>query len=442
MNSICIREYAHIIAESNVENSLDVCSVSKLDWEYLEKMAFSDEKQNSFIKVSQFQGEKALKVVNYVGVISTPYGTHIEILPKTNVQLNQSDELDTRKLLCNMLAEVYRLPFIETKEANLETFNKPLIEALISLFLTRLASVVRRGIRKDYHRIEEEERFLRGQLLMTLQLRQPIGKQHLFQISYDIFSENRAENRLIHSALIQVSKWSKDEQNIKLARELRFAFNEIPFSSNYKADFAHWQDTRDMVSYQPLLQLVRFILNQQSPFAIKGQHEGISFLFPMEKLFEEYVAIKLAKLLPTNLELKPQIARKFLVNKPKNAFLLKPDIAIIDKKTKNIVAILDTKWKLIDQNAQYDNGADDVKAGISQGDMYQLYAYGCKYLEGKGNLFLIYPQWEKFHQRFQFEFQDGLSLDVIPFNMKNYLDAELSLFINSFANNTHDDAAA
>ena len=433
MNAICIREYAHILAEANVESSLDVCSISKRDWEYLEKLAFSDEKQNSFIRVSQFQGAKALKVVNYVGVISTPDGTHIEILPKTNVQVKQSYELDTRKLLCKMLAEVYRLPFIETKEANVEIFNKPLIEALISLFLTRLASVVRRGIRKDYHRIEEEERFLKGQLLMALQLRQPIGKQHLFQISYDVFSENRAENRLIHAALIQVCKWSKDEQNLKLARELRFAFNEIPVSSNYKVDFIHWKDTRDMASYQPLLQLVRLILNQQSPFAIKGQYDGISFLFPMEKLFEEYVAIKMAKQLSTQFELKPQIAREFLVKKPKNAFLLKPDIAIIDKETKNIVAILDTKWKLIDQDAQYDNGADDVKAGISQGDMYQLYAYGNKYFEGgKGKLVLIYPQWEKFVKGFQFEFQEGLSLDVIPFDMKNSQLA-LSPFTNSLA---------
>ena len=84
------------------------------------------------------------------------------------------------------------------------------------------------------------------------------------------------------------------------------------------------------------------------------------------------------------------------------------------------ICILDTKWKLIDQNAKYDNGNVDNKAGISQGDMYQMFAYGHKYLkEGKGKLVLIYPKWINFVKEECFVLDDDLNLEVFPFNLDN-----------------------
>jgi 5-methylcytosine-specific restriction enzyme subunit McrC len=41
-----------------------------------------------------------------------------------------------------------------------------------------------------------------------------------------------------------------------------------------------------------------------------------------------------------------------------------------------------SKWKRLDSNDK------ENKYGISQGDMYQLYAYGQKYLNGSGDMFL------------------------------------------------------
>ena len=54
--------------------------------------------------------------------------------------------------------------------------------------------------------------------------------------------------------------------------------------------------------------------------------------------------------------------------------------------------VLDTKLKVLDQNKS--NGSD--KYGLSQADFYQMFAYGQNYLAGKGNVFLLSPQTEKF----------------------------------------------
>jgi len=423
MSELSIREFGYIIQKATNEqlsndepsSSLDVCAVNPEAWEYLEGYAYNSDKENRFIRPSSYNGKKALQVVNFVGVISLPGDIHLEILPKTSE--NSQDNIEVRKLLVRMLSEVYELAFIKNNEANLEVLDRPLHEILITWFLEDLANVVRKGIRKDYERIEAEEKFLKGRLLVSQQINQPVSRRHLFRIAYDIFSENRAENRLIHSALVQVAKWSQCENNQKLARELRFAFNEIPKSTDYKTDFGQWRNSRDMISYKPLLYWVRLILNQQSPFSIKGDSKGISFLFPMETLFEKYVAKILEKNIQSNYRVETQVRNKFLSKKPQ-AFLLKPDLAIY--KDGQIVNILDTKWKLIDQKALYDNGNEDKKAKISQADMYQMFAYGHKYLkEGKGKLVLIYPWCSKFTEEKQFDLGGGLLLDAFPFDLNN-----------------------
>ena len=50
---------------------------------------------------------------------------------------------------------------------------------------------------------------------------------------------------------------------------------------------------------------------------------------------------------------------------------------------------------------------------------YQLYAYGQKYLGGRGSLMLIYPAHADFSAPLPtFEFDAGLPLDVMPFNLE------------------------
>jgi 5-methylcytosine-specific restriction enzyme subunit McrC len=315
-----------------------------------------------------------------------------------------------------MLGAVEDLHFLETTEARLKLRSAPLSEALISIFLGHVATLVRRGIRRDYERVEEEEPFLRGRLRVVQQMRAPPGRQHLFPIEYDLFSENRPENRLIHSALVKVARTSRTAHNQRLARELRHGLESVPLSAAYQADFMKWRSGRDMIHYQPILPWVRLILNQQCPFALKDEHAGISFLFPMEKLFEKYVAQVLARQLsPRRVSVHTQLRSQYLAEQPR-AFQLKPDLVLAGGG--KWLAVMDTKWKLIDQRAAYDDGSEDPKAGIAQGDMYQLFAYGHKYLGGKGRLALIYPKWSGFTAPLPpFRLGDGLTLDVLPFDL-------------------------
>jgi 5-methylcytosine-specific restriction enzyme subunit McrC len=79
--------------------------------------------------------------------------------------------------------------------------------------------------------------------------------------------------------------------------------------------------------------------------------------------------------------------------------------------------VLDTKWKLID--GQQATGSE--KYGLDQGDFYQLHAYGQNYLDGDGDVVLIYPKTDAFSKAlpvFEFPKSSGLRLWVLPFCLK------------------------
>ncbi|WP_419819735.1 5-methylcytosine restriction system specificity protein McrC [Acinetobacter sp.] len=60
------------------------------------------------------------------------------------------------------------------------------------------------------------------------------------------------------------------------------------------------------------------------------------------------------------------------------------------------------------------------KYGISQADLYQMFSYGQKYLEGCGKIVLIYPMHSKLNAHLPvFNFSEELKLYVLPFDLKN-----------------------
>jgi 5-methylcytosine-specific restriction enzyme subunit McrC len=409
VKSLCIREFGEIHkSDKNHQDDVDKIFVNNNAFEELTKFAESDDKNHRFVK---FKKSTVLKVQNFVGVITTKDSTQIEILPK--ISEDEDDADNSRKTLEKMLKIVNNLPFIKTTKADLQLTNT-LLEFVISSFLTELKKIIKKGVCKDYVRFENQEKFLKGSLQTHKQLNEPPHKQHLFHIEYDVYSVNRAENRLILSALLQIIKFSKSSNNQKLSKHFLGFFDEIDSSSNYKNDFDNWSKNRDMNYYQNILPWLKLVLNRQSPFTIKDKNAGISFLLPMEKLFEKYVAKMLRKQLPEKYILTEQKPQKSLANfNGKGVFTMKPDMVI--SKDNEHIYILDTKWKLIDSAKKYDNGNVDNKKGISQADTYQLFAYGKKYNVKK--VVLIYPQWRKFQNSFNFKFDDELSLKVCPFKI-------------------------
>ncbi|QIO05235.1 McrC family protein [Acinetobacter shaoyimingii] len=417
MPDFIVREYAFISVayEGCPKSSLDHAYISEKAFEHLCELSASFSKHGA--KVFELAGRRKLKLDQYVGVIETPCATRIEILPK-HVELDTDDEESVkrkeRNLLQSMLKVSLHLSSREAGAASLNRFkNQPLHEWIITQFLTSFERLIQRGIRFDYNRVQEEQKFLRGQLQHVKYMRQPPAKKHIFPIEHDVYEVNRPENRLIRTALEVVCKKTKDASNWKLAQELRLMTSEIPRSQNIQQDFKQWQSGRLLAAYAEIKLWTELILGEYMPVSTQGNWRGMSLLFPMEKLFENYVAYHLRRNL-IRWNVKTQISSQhicFYEEKP--IFRLRPDIHIQHKETNQII-VLDTKWKLINKNDRAG------RFGLKDGDIQQMFAYSHYYLQHSSQVIIIYPQVTHFDNELEFKFNvesDKALLRAIPFHL-------------------------
>ena len=178
-----------------------------------------------------------------------------------------------------------------------------------------------------------------------------------------------------------------------------------------------WQHNKLMASYGGLKMWTQVITDQMNPDFQAGSHRGVALLLPMHLLFESEVERGLKSSLP-NCAVTGQARRHWLATHdvgrehgPEHWFSLRPDLLIENGES---IAVLDAKWKLIDQRGS----GSDRKYDLSQSDFYQLFAYGHKYLGGQGNLCLIYPGYEHFTRPLPpFDLDTALRLWVIPYDM-------------------------
>ena len=420
-----LREYGTVV-EGNCfdQRGLDEIQVPTLVFQELVDLSLQFKKNG--VSILHLETQRRLKVDNYVGIIQTKCGNVIEILPK-HVEDNLDQEAileNERALLKKMLLALWNLPKPrEAGQASLQTFPMPLNEWLMQYFLEHCEQLIQRGLRSEYSTIEEQSSFLKGKLDVTKMMRQPVTKQHLLPIHYDEFLPNTAPNRLLKSALEKICKLTQNNDNWRLAIELKERMSGIPQSAIYRLDFQQWHTGRLLAHYDAIKPWCQIILGDEIPLALTGDTEGFSFLFPMEKLFEAYVFRKLQAQYSKDYRIQRHKKNKYLCHhNGKNRFNLRPDI-YFEAKNKNIHSnmILDTKWKLLDQNSE------DQRYGISDGDMQQMFAYSYMYLEHDGPIVLIYPKSSKFNKALpefrlnKHEIDQGKNPEilVLPFDLDN-----------------------
>ena len=197
---ITVREYDRLVVRDNCVPVQAHPDIDQVDFDWLCQLS-QRYKVTHAPALIQVEDSRTLQLDNYVGVIETPTGQVIEILPKTASEGDPPEH--GRELIRRMLERALDLPPRETAEASLERFDMPLNEWVIARFLAELDQLVKRGVRSDYQRLEATEPFLRGQLDVVRQMRQPPGRGHHFALRYDLFLPDRAENRLLKRALLR-----------------------------------------------------------------------------------------------------------------------------------------------------------------------------------------------------------------------------------------------
>ncbi|MCO4630273.1 McrC family protein [Streptococcus infantarius] len=376
--TISIREFGRIYPDGK--------HIFKRDIEELR--AYIDE-QNSKDFTGQSDIEEFLKPIkngvqanNYVGVLQTKSGLTIEILPKIAGRTEEATDTRVRQLFLEMLKAVRSINGKTFRLTNLNAKKNNLLEVFISKFLNESDMIIKRGLKSSYVTVQSNEKFLKGKLLMTQQLRRNIVNQSYFFNEYDEFMTNSAENQLIKTTLEYLLKNSRDNNNLRIIREQLVYFEFVDLTNSPEQTFQKVSIGRNYTYYEQTLNWCRIFLSRKSFTSFKGSSLAFAVLFPMEEIFEAYIAYMMKKSIPdANVSAQDKKYSLFdRTNETKAGYRLRPDLVV--RFEDNRTTIADTKWKVLDST------------GPSQTDLYQMYAYYTRYRHKSENVdkvVLIYP---------------------------------------------------
>ncbi|MEI8652618.1 hypothetical protein P4S57_07770 [Pseudoalteromonas sp. Hal273] len=155
MNSkvITVFEYGFL---SSVVSDNRCAKISDDAFKYLESMCLNQASEiKHFLRLRSYNGERALQLKHYVGVIQIPNGEQIEVLPKVGKVSNEAtaDKLtivNSRQSLLNMLKTMNGFRHIESADAQVNQHKMPLFEVFIRQFLQSVNQLVKRGLRSGY----------------------------------------------------------------------------------------------------------------------------------------------------------------------------------------------------------------------------------------------------------------------------------------------------
>ncbi len=380
-------------------------------------------------------GRPYIKTGRYVGTVQTKDGQVIEILPKIYKSGDKAEEdiALCRRVFLRMLSCFQQSQAKTFQDASLSTKeNFPILEVYISRYLSEVERLLMDGLKKNYFQVEENQKFLKGKLLISRQISRNCADKTRFAVRYSKYIENIPQNRIIVATLYKLSKTSQSAVNVNRCYSLLAAFSDIPPSTNVEADLLFsLRSNRLFSNYENLLHWSSQFLLNKGFTTFSGNHVNQSLLFSAEKLFESFIA-HLFKKYAKDYAVSSQHSKYFLVDKygdtEHGKFRLRPDIVVESKDSESFAdfdtIIIDTKWKNLDSGAPDKNYLIDIK------DMYQLYAYGQKYHLGDSyfldiipKLVLVYPYTEKFQTELKpFIYEEvkakyGLKLVVYPFNL-------------------------
>ena len=352
-----------------------------------------------------------VSIKNYVGLIQMKNGYQIQILPKIN--FTNSEDLEnrnTKKIFLNMLRSMKDFPSKVFNNSNIQVDRMNLYEIFINMYLQEIRRLIKIGLKSDYIFKEDNLNYYKGKLLTSQHFKMNLVHKERFYVAYDEFNPNRVENKLIKATLLKLQKLTTSAENSKKIRQLLVFFEMIDASMNYIADFSKVRINRSNRDYEMIMQWSKVFLLNKSFTTFSGSNNSRALLFPMEKVYESYVAKYLKKILEKDgWDVSSQDRGYYLFIEPRLQFALIPDI--VCKRGERTI-IMDTKWKKLVNNER-------INYGISQSDMYQMYAYSKKYKTSE--IWLLYPLNDemKEHSEISFNSGDGTTVNIYFVDLEN-----------------------
>ena len=334
-----------------------------------------------------------LRSYQYVGVLQIDNSLTIQILPKMYESDGEQDATtQSIQNLLYMLNYCGKLVNPHDSSAHLRRFQGDFYEVLIHLYASSLLHEMRNSLHHEYVTMDQNLPYLRGKLLFNQHLLRNSVSQNRFFITTDEFLEDNPLNRVFAYASKQLLSATRNVKNRQLLLELDHILADVtPTKITYEyADSI--KINRLNQRFAPSLELAKLFLSGSTLQLSSARFPTATFFIDMNSLFEDYIAKLVKQLAAPDQLVYTQGPREHLVVGSRSAdssdivknqmFQMKPDITIGSLETNAYSHIIDTKYKILEPTER--------KLGVSQSDMYQMYAYSRKY--NVRDITLLYPE--------------------------------------------------
>ena len=338
-----------------------------------------------------------LRAQQHVGVIAAG-GCVLEILPKIDPELPDASPgesaADLRGQLAAMLDVAWELEIGAGAVTAMAREATSLLDVLIRMFADRLLVETRRGLPRQYLAMAEDLPRLRGRLDVVRQYTHHALRRDRLACRFDELSYDSVLLQIMKAAVVLCDRHARGIETRRRLAELRFVLAEVRDVAPAALLQQAVRIDRTNGRWRGLLALARMLLGRryQDTRIAPGAPEGMALLFPMNDLFEVWVAVLLRRAVAHSPDLKgitvtTQGGKRYCLGAWEDAadchgtaFQTIPDI-ILERQGRR--AIIDTKWKRL---ADPPIGA---RKGVQQSDIYQLMAYARIYRCDR--LMLLYP---------------------------------------------------
>lgn len=244
---------------------------------------------------------------------------------------------------------------------------------IANILAKRVLDRARRGLYRTYVGCQEAPPFVRGRHDVRRAVARPWEVR--LHCRFDDHTSDVDDNQILAWALYRASRnavcTGEARRNVRHAfRTLRGAISVVPVRVS---DCAGRRYDRLNDDYAPLHALCRFILDGSGPSHGLGGHSMLPFVISMPDLFERFVHAWLEKHLPKGFTL---LAQHGIWRSDSCGAEFRPDLVLLDSRSRKPWAVLDTKYK---------GHAGPVAADIQQVVAYAT-ALGCR------RAYLVYPK--------------------------------------------------
>jgi 5-methylcytosine-specific restriction enzyme subunit McrC len=335
-----------------------------------------------------FDGEKA-RARNYIGFVQTD-DFHLEIYPKVfkNTERNSSNN---RLILKHIFfwfdyCRKWKFPFTDVNLENHDCDNLP--ELIINLMVNQILSIIRAVPLLQYEALQETLSVPRGRINFSRYISNGLsnGNQHQLECDYEPLVYDNQFNRIIKYVARQLKHKTRFPETNHKIDEILFILDEVSDETCSSASLTKIKLNRFFEEYYSLVNICKMVLDQEIYSHNFRDQSHWSLLFPMEYIFEDFVAGFIEAELADQWEVEFQKSDMYLTDHPNQAFQMQHDILLTAKTGPKIKVLLDTKYKLRPASTE-----EDKKQGIAQSDMYQMTAYGLR--RGCSHIILLYPNY-------------------------------------------------